>query len=448
MNHLFKSLILLLSLSVFSKCADAQNMFTGKWDMDFIASDNSTIKITLEIGNPEQNLLFPARLSFQSNEFNAKYQLLLVKKSSKTLAISKNKYPLSETPFSLGTWMIMLNGVFEFSKDDNGKHQLSIKRIVAKKYGEELQNVDTYPASQKNTASKFFTLLKDAEINLKKNSPVNSLEDSFFNITQPKLSRTYFGIMDTIEANAKGGTIKFDNNSDKDIISLTHNENMIFDQIDSRKKREPKEIILDTGLNIIVLFADDFGNTPPSTASIQAEFGENKRSIDFKQKENIGASFIVLKVLNRFEGEYSTEFQQIPTTSLNDTLNNPGYVKVKDKDSRLKNRTTTIDRIISKSDQITFALWDDAIEDGDSISININGKWITRGFPVKKKPQYIYVTLDKGVNNIVFIADNLGSIIPNTTVLEIIDGKKRKIYSIETDMDDNNQVKIFYNYDW
>jgi hypothetical protein len=104
-----------------------------------------------------------------------------------------------------------------------------------------------------------------------------------------------------------------------------------------------------------------------------------------------------------------------------------------------------VGNIISHSQQLTFAIWDDAVEDGDTISLSINGRWITKGYPVLKKPQFITVTLQPGPNLITFVADNLGSIIPNTSVLEIIDGKKRKSFFIETDLFRNNLVNIFYD---
>jgi archaellum component FlaG (FlaF/FlaG flagellin family) len=103
-----------------------------------------------------------------------------------------------------------------------------------------------------------------------------------------------------------------------------------------------------------------------------------------------------------------------------------------------------IGNIVSRSATVTLALWDDAVEDGDSISLRINGKWVAQGFPVKKNPQFLQVTLNPGPNTITFVADNLGSIPPNTSVLEIIDGKKRKSFNIETNLDQNNLVNIFY----
>jgi archaellum component FlaG (FlaF/FlaG flagellin family) len=130
---------------------------------------------------------------------------------------------------------------------------------------------------------------------------------------------------------------------------------------------------------------------------------------------------ILNKKINNFTG---------PRNNINNALNRSGKV---------------IGSIVARSQQITFAIWDDAVEDGDTISISINDKWITKNFPVLKKPQFITVTLEPGPNVITFVAENLGSIIPNTSVIEIIDGKKRKSFYIETDLDQNNLIKIFYD---
>jgi hypothetical protein len=67
------------------------------------------------------------------------------------------------------------------------------------------------------------------------------------------------------------------------------------------------------------------------------------------------------------------------------------------------------------------------------------------GIAVKKRPQFIQVKLYPGDNKIIFIADNLGAISPNTSVLEIIDGKRRKSYMINTNLGENNSIKIVYN---
>jgi hypothetical protein len=113
-------------------------------------------------------------------------------------------------------------------------------------------------------------------------------------------------------------------------------------------------------------------------------------------------------------------------------------------DDPLKPNEKLLGNILSTSRQVTLAIWDDAVEDGDTISININDKWVAKDFPVKKATQFLTVTLKPGPNTINFIANNLGSIPPNTSVLEIIDGKKRKAFMLETVMGENNLIKIFY----
>ena len=162
------------------------------------------------------------------------------------------------------------------------------------------------------------------------------------------------------------------------------------------------------------------------------EFENKKFKLDFTNKADIAATFIVAKIYYAKDKDDYTHFQ-------NFDMNDPNQ-KVLNRNDKL------VGSIVATTQQITLALWDDAVEDGDSVSININGRWIVQGFPVKKNPQFIRVTLAPGPNTITFVADNLGSIPPNTSVLEIIDGKKRKSFTIETNLDQNNLIKIFYDY--
>ncbi len=437
-------LIFLLLLFFYGTGLFAQDMYSGSWGMKYSENNLPEINITLDIGLPERNLLYPAKLSLQCNEFSSSYELLLVKKSGRRLSVSKTKHPITEIPFSIGTWTVYLNGDFEFSKDLKGNHQLKLNRVPAKKYGIEMPDPKSYPSTQKGTASQLSSFLKESEITLKKVSASAWNDNTVKNIVQPGLSSAYFGIIDTIEVATKDGVIRFDNNKDNDIVTITLNGSPILDQIDSKKNRDPEDFILDTGVNIISFFSEDYGKTPPSSASINLDFGNQQKRLDFNNKENIAATFIVLKVLYRYDPEKEKNFDNNNKFSKNS--NHPGFDKSYISETKLQRTSTKLGDIITTSRDITLALWDDAVEDGDSISININGKWIAKGFPVKKKPQFLTVTLDPGPNNIVFVADNLGSIIPNTSILEIIDGNKRKAYNIETDMNQNNQVKIFYDF--
>ena len=113
-------------------------------------------------------------------------------------------------------------------------------------------------------------------------------------------------------------------------------------------------------------------------------------------------------------------------------------------DADLLRNTVLIDSLYTQQQELTFAIWDDALQDGDSISLSINGKWIIQNKLVTNIPQFFKITVQPGVNNIVFVANNLGSIPPNTSILEIIDRRQRKSFNISTNLRQNNLVKIIY----
>ena len=435
-----------ISFLILNHCF-AQDIFIGNWETTYTPEGSSIpIKLSFHIGNPEKNILYPAEMNLQCDSFNAVYHLLLVKRGSRQLAIGKNKFPVIETPYSIGNWTILLNGILDFSKDIKGQPLLTANRIVSKKIGIPIKDIKEFPAYRNRTALQIYNFLKADEIVLKKINNDAWQDPAANKILQPKNAPSYFGIIDTIFVKSKDGLVKFPGNKDIDLISLQINGNNIVDQVDSKKSREDEDFLIDTGLNIITFFADDFGKNAPSGAAVNLVFENNYRTLDFNEKENLAATFIVAKLYLKYDESTNTKFQEnasiINQQYYSDTSSSGkgnSYI------SRLNRTGKVIGNIISKSQQLKFAIWDDAVEDGDSISLSINDKWIVQGFPVKKRPQFITVTLAPGPNIITFVADNLGSIVPNTSVLEIIDGNKRKSFYIETDLHQNELIKIFYD---
>jgi hypothetical protein len=342
-----------------------------------------------------------------------------------------------------------------------------VERVFAKKYGVPMPVISSFDARYKNTAATLNSILKDAEIKLKK-ADHTALENEHTDlILQPSLSGNYFGIRDTVHVKTRDGILNFTGNkkSANGIVSVMLNGRAIFDQVYLSEKKPSEEIVLDTGLNILTFFAEDYGSSPANTGTLQAAFGNKKFSMDFGNKKDVAATFIVAKIYYEAEPD-STEdssYQHYMVTQFleNKLQNDVTVYRYPDKDRKIvfKNDTAralaensllrdakVVGNIKARSSQIILAFWDDAVEDGDSISLSINGHWIVQGLAVKKKPQFIYVTLEQGPNIITFIADNLGSIIPNTSVLEIIDGKQRKSFMIDTDLSQNNLIKISYEY--
>ena len=418
--------LLFISFKIFAQ----PNVFSGTWQMDYLPGPGMPpIYMELQIAAPERNQLFPAHLKLQCNNFSAEYDLLLVKKSSRELAISKNKFPVSEQPFSLGDGLFFLNGILDLSRNLKGMLNLHVIRIQSAQNGISIPDSIHFEKTQKATGINLLSFLKDTDIRLIKFSDTTWKGGNSDRILTPALSPAYFGLQDTIHVTSRDGILNLNSNKKNDIVSLTLNGNTFIDMLMFAKKPHLEELVLDTGLNVLVMFAENFGNQIPNKASLALDIANKKINLDFTTKADSAASFIVAKIYCDPDKAKDIYFKKYPTI--------PG--------ERLQPNDKLIGSITATSQQVKLAIWDDAVEDGDSISININGQWIARGLPIKKIPKFITVTLKPGPNIINFVADNLGSIPPNTSVLEIIDGNKRKSYTLEANLGENNLVKIFYD---
>ncbi len=424
-NYIFGLIFLLAPVSLMAQ----YNPFTGTWQMATTGdSIIPSVHIEMQVAYPEKNVLFPARIILQCNNFYAIYNLLLVKKSSRELAISKNKFAVTERPFHLGANLFMLNGIFDLSRNFKGVSMLGIHRIQTGQVTAMPDSLLT-DVKEKITASSLLGFLKDADISMFKVNDKPWKSDDADRILSPSLSPVYFGIKDTVTVLVRDGGSTLSTLKKNDIATVSLNGNTFIDKQLLNKKPYNQDIVLDSGKNLVVLFADNFSEGQPNKGKLALTIGRSKINLDFTSKEDSAASFIIANVYcdrDRYKNVHFKEYTSAYTEPLqpNEKL---------------------VGGIVVNSQQLKFAVWDDEVEDGDSISISINGKWITRGFPVKKVPQFITVTVKPGANVINFVADNLGSIPPNTSVLEIIEGAKRQSYMLQTMIGENNLVKILYD---
>jgi hypothetical protein len=427
------ALTLFFFLLISAKLSAQTDTYAGTWQMKYMPdTTSSAITIELEVATPERNILYPAHLKLQCDSFIAEYELLLVKKDSRQLAISSKKYPLYEKPFSLGDCTAFLNGVFDESRDLKDILTLTDIRIESKQNNSSTQNVSHLGKAQKITAIQLMDFLKNADIRLKKINDIPWRDENIIRILSPTLSPAYFGLLDTMYLQTHVGTMNLTSNKKPgtDSVSVAVNGDIIIDELELNKKNHTEDIILDTGLNILALFADNFGNALPNKGNLNLDFNNEKINLDFTNKADSGSTFIVAKLYCAEDEEQKRYFKN--------------YVPGPDEMPLQKNEKL-ISSVIATDQQIILAVWDDAVEDGDSVSIKLNGKWIVQGMRVKNNTQFVTVTLQPGPNTITFIADNLGTIPPNTSVLEIIDGKKRKAFTIETTPEEKNLIKIFYD---
>lgn len=409
---------ILLLLGICLHAAAQTDAFSGTWQME--TAGNMPVCVELKIGAPEKGTLYPAAITIQSGTFYGVYELLLAKKNNWQLFISKNKYAVTERPLHLS--MLPLNGSFDLGRNTKGQPQLSINRLPLPQ---------TVPVPADAAAAALQKLVAAGNLQFTKiiSTP---WRDSYTDlILSPSVSPVYFGLTDTVHIPTRYGAFSVSSLNKNDLASGVYNGKVLFEQWPLSKKDRTEDIMLDTGNNVIVFFADYTVNSSISNAHMRCEFEKKKFVLDFDNPDDSAASFIAVRLAVLHDKDRNNF---IPT------YNYPGPG-----DAPLQSNEKLLGSIKSVSKQLTLALWDDAVEDGDTISISINGNWVARDFPVKKAPQFITVTLNPGPNTILFVANNLGSIPPNTSVLEIIDGKKRKAFFLETVPMENNLLKIFYD---
>ena len=429
-RNLIRCLFLLLFIS--AKSIAQVSIYPGTWQMEYLSDSGKTpIKMELQIASAENHLLYPACLKLSCDSFTAAYELLLIKKNSRELGISKNKYPVLETPFSLGNAPLFLNGIFDNSKDLKGQSTLAISRMQSKYPFIYLPDTLLPTKALQATAMRLAKFLKEAEIILTKVNDQPWKSDDISSMISSSLSPAYFGLLDTIYLPTRDGILHITGTKKTDIVTIALNGQINSDRIAIAKKAITEDILLDTGLNLLVLFADNFGDDIPNKGKLNLEFANKKFNLDFGSKADSAATFIIAPLYCEKDKGRGSYFRD--------------YYPSGDAIKPLKENEKLLGSIFASAKQLVLAIWDDAVEDGDSISININGKWIEKGFPVKKKPQFITITLQPGLNAITFVGDNLGSIPPNTSILEIIDGKKRKSFMLATVPGEDNLINIFYD---
>jgi len=111
------------------------------------------------------------------------------------------------------------------------------------------------------------------------------------------------------------------------------------------------------------------------------------------------------------------------------------YVRTHTIPKTIEGRTVNYTQTLQvNSDTIQVIINDPQREDGDIISLNVNGDWKLKNYEVTNAPAKFTFTLGYAENYIALHAENVGSIPPNTAMLTIIDGKQRKQVILNSDM--------------
>ena len=434
MRFLFTIVLLLLFANI-----KAQH-FTGTWAFTYQSYPGATpTKIQLQIGKLEDKMLYPANLQITKSDMRFNYELLLVKKNSTQLGIGRNKYPITEKPFKIGQWMPYLNGVLTLNNTKAGQAQLILKRMWIDNFGLFMKGLDDDDEIYESSKVNLRNLLYREPITLTKVNDLHWQNTHIKRIVNPtEKDEIYYGVYDVITT--KDSVVKLaiqdEQLIDADTITLIQNGRMILNKHAIDEKKFNYALKLDTGLNTLALFADNYGRRPPNTGNLIVKTSENMYSFDFSHRSNAFATFLVAK----FYRKHSKHEAFIPKPSNKINVEIADKNKVKEKPNERVGDIVANMQVANK--QIELEIWDNQVEDGDYISVKLNDEWFQKNMAVKKTPKKFAINLQPGKNILLFRADNLGNIPPNTAVLRIYDGTKTRMVYLDTDMNKDNVINI------
>ena len=111
----------------------------------------------------------------------------------------------------------------------------------------------------------------------------------------------------------------------------------------------------------------------------------------------------------------------------------------------LQKRDVEVQKVITvNSKKIRLSVWDNERVDGDRISLSLNGEWILRNYEIVKEKYSFDIELIKNqVNELVFFAENLGEIPPNTTAINIKYKDYNKTHIMRSNMDKSASINFY-----
>ena len=111
----------------------------------------------------------------------------------------------------------------------------------------------------------------------------------------------------------------------------------------------------------------------------------------------------------------------------------------------LQKRDVEVQKTITvSSKKIKLSVWDNERVDGDRVSLSLNGEWILRNYEIAKEKHSFEIELIKNkVNELVFFAENLGEIPPNTTAINIQYKGYNKTHIMRSNMDKSASINFF-----
>lgn len=150
----------------------------------------------------------------------------------------------------------------------------------------------------------------------------------------------------------------------------------------------------------------------------------------------------------RLEGKwegYLDDFPCKPGTLALEKLNPQAQVKEPPKVAVPEDKTgefgsvegrtiTRLKEVPIRNETFTVYIWDGDKVDGDIVSMQYNGEWLLRKFPISKTKKALRLEIVPGAENqLVLYAENEGQYPPNTAAITFFDGKEERNLNLSSD---------------
>lgn len=397
---------------------DAQD-FQGTWKAEKMLN-KGLITIELRIGKPQNEILYPAHIDIEYQKFKGTYEVLLAQKDAHTLAIGRDKVKLKESHLNLGALLVGLNGYLHL---ENQELMLQPMDFAPQNYnlGEMYAN---HPLKEDLKAALFQQKLIFKYIGKEIPDEIATQK-----ITNPSSTDIYFGVYRPIivQNGMVSARIFTEKQTDADSATLVVNGKTILEHVAVKNAPLSGQINLKKGLNTFVLFADNFGKIPSNSGILKIYTAHKSYQYSLANKANQYGTFLVALV------ELKSQNEPVPFENQTDALSKSAAARVQ------KN----LGKIYIQNPKVKLELWDAQEEDADSVSIGLNNEWIAKNVAVKNKAKVISLPLKKGKNTLLFMAQNLGLIPPNTSFVKLKFDNQERIIEINTDLQKNNILELY-----
>lgn len=119
----------------------------------------------------------------------------------------------------------------------------------------------------------------------------------------------------------------------------------------------------------------------------------------------------------------------------------PGLPQKPSKEFSSRN-TRLAHRLETKRESVLLKIRDIADEDGDTISVSVNGRYILYEHEISHKTKRLRVPLREGENKIVVYAHNEGRVPPNTARCVLVEGWRKKRLTLTTSLNRNQSIEV------